>query len=176
MDSEKEYGFRLTDMHNLLTEDQYNELAYNIREFCFAIAAQTIDFSIKQPLALAMHWKGSIDVTIYSDSKMTYFGLYDSKTREIRMKADISDFTISKTWLSRFLGRCERRIIERKAGNVSATVQEEILVAWDKRLKTIDKDLPSNVPCREYEISLNTNPQFIEVEDMEEHSPLSFGK
>jgi len=161
MDSICEYGFRLTDKYGLLTEEQYEELTYNIKEFCFAIASQSSEYSENYPLALSMHWKGHIAATIYSDSVMTYFGIYRTDLDEVLQTVDVSDFVPSEDWLSRFLGRCERRIIERKNGNFRATIQEDTLKAWDKRLFYVDKNIPSNVSCRGYEVLINPNPKFI---------------
>ena len=95
-----EYGFSITDVENLLSEKEHNDLASNIRNLCFAVSEHSKDFSLEHPVALCYRYKKGVFPTVYSDNKMTYFGIYNPKTKKITMTADVKTFHPSEKWFS----------------------------------------------------------------------------
>jgi len=164
-----EYGFYISDNKNLLNIVEHNNLASNIRELCFSVASQSSGYSLKQPLAIALEYKEGVFPTVYSDSKMTYFGIYYKDDDKVKTEVDVEFFNPSKKWFLQFASRCDKRILERSRNdNPQATIYSEIIFkAWKERLHLVEKDLPSNVPCCDYEISIEPTPHFIDIQDKE---------
>ena len=164
----KEYGFLLTDKNHIYTEKQFNELASNIRNLCYNVACKTAGYSIKHPFAMAANYEKNICASIYSDEKMIYFGIYDTNAGKISKETDVSLFAPGEVWCRNFAKRCDKRILEREKGYIRATIMSpELLTAWNDILLQIEKNIPSNVPYRDYEVAINPEPQFIEPEEKE---------